>query len=273
VTELRVVSAGVDSLYLSARGELWDGLLPLLAGLRAGAEEAGEPRVCWFREEDGAFLVRSHGWRRFPYLLSSPRMELCLGAPTPFPDAYVMVRSAFIHTVGAEAAVAAVRHLLERYVFSAAFIISVARVDVYADEQGWVPVLSDFPNFVCRAVRRQVYEAPRRLHASGREISGITFGKGDVMARLYNKTLQMHATGDTWPELLWPDAVPGVAVWRTEFQFRSRGLRSLGLSGPEQVLERRQDLWDYGTHWLSLRTPSRHVRPSRWPEAPDDGAR
>ena len=268
MTGLRVVGTGVDSLYLSARGPLWDGILPLLADLRRGAEEAGEPMVCWFREEDGAFLIRPHGWRHFLYLLNSTKMELCLGAGTHYPDAMVMMRSSFIHTVGVEAAVEAVEQILSRYVFSGPFTTSVGRIDVYADQQGWVPTIADFPNFTCRAVRRQVFEVPCRLHTSGREVSGMTFGRGDVVARVYNKTLQMRVTDTSWPELLWPDAEPGVTVWRTEFQFRSRGLRSFDLADLHDVLRRRQDLWEYGMHWLSLRAPAKHVKRSRWPEAP-----
>lgn len=73
---------------------------------------------------------------------------------------------------------------------------------------------------------------------------------------------------ETWPELLWRGATADKPVWRVEFQVRGRALRAFGVSAVDDVLAARQDLWEYGTRWLSLRQRQRTLNRSRWPESP-----
>ena len=94
------------------------------------------------------------------------------------------------------------------------------------------------------------------------------FGKGDHVARVYNKSLEMAISGHTWPEMLWQGADPEQAVWRIEFQFRREVLAAMGLTGMDDVVRHRQGLWDYGTRWLSLRSRIADTNRARWPLAP-----
>ena len=261
---LRVLASGVDSLYASVPGELKDGVIAMLIEHRAKTDKGGA--VMTFREEDGHFLVRPHGWRGYPFWLSSPRYEVFVGAAAPFPPVYVALHSPYIHTLGVEAAVGEVQRQLGGLLRGEASLVP-SRIDLYADTQGWQPTAADFGRFVCRGVRRQLYEQPPQLHGSGRQLSGFMFGKGDVVARIYDKTLEMQVRGSTWQELMWHDRDPEDGVWRVEFQFRRRGLTTFGIRSMDQALRSRQDLWEYGTRWLSLRRPTRHMKMSRWPEA------
>jgi hypothetical protein len=262
---LRVLSAGVDSLYLSVRGELWDGLLPALADIRALGDEDGA--VVQLHDDDYAFLMRPHGWRGYPFWLSSPNVELMIGAAKPFPALYTMLHSAFIHSIGVETAVAEVERVLRADIIDGPVTLLPSRIDLYADVQGWTPRQSDFANFLCRGVSRRMFvEGPAQMHGQGRRLTGFVFGKGDVLARIYDKTVELRVRGQTWPALLWRDADPDRPVWRVEFQFRRRGLTSFGLGSGTDALERRQELWRYGTRWLSLRQPSPNAQRSRWPE-------
>jgi hypothetical protein len=262
---LRVLASGVDSLYASVPGELKNGVIEMLAEHRANADKGGA--VMSFRNEDGHFLVRPHGWRGYPFWLSSPRYELFVGAAAPFPPVYVALHSPYIHTLGIEEAVGEIQSQLTGLLCGEVSLVP-SRVDLYADTQGWQPTAVDFGRFVCRGVRRQLYEQPRQLHASGRRLSGFMFGKGDVVARIYDKTLEMQVRGSTWQELMWQDRDPADAVWRVEFQFRRRGLTTFGIRSMDEAFRSRQDLWEYGTRWLSLRRPTQHMKMSRWPEAP-----
>lgn len=221
----RVLGAGIDSVYLSARGTLRDDLLPRLAQQRSEAELSGEPVVVEFAAGESAYLLRPHGWRRYRYWLTSANVELFVGTAEPFPPVYVMLHSAYLHTVGAEVALAEVEAMLSRELFNGACVVTVSRADLYADVQGWSPRPSDADRFVCRAIRRRVYLAAAEAHRMRRELSGFTFGKGDLLARIYNKTRELAATGDSWPELLWEGADRDRPVWRVEFQFRSGALR------------------------------------------------
>ncbi len=131
--------------------------------------------------------------------------------------------------------------------------------------------MDDFDRFHCRGVRRRVYSMPAedQAHTRGRKPNGFVFGGGDLMARCYDKTLELHSRGSEWPKTLWVDWDQDQPVWRVEFQFRRRSLVSLGCSTPEEALAARQELWHYGTQWLSLRTPTSDSNRARWPEAPE----
>jgi len=123
---VRIVGAGVDTLYASARGTLREGLLEGFADMHGAAGE-------------------------------------------------------------------------RRDVFGPPPVVIPSPIDVYADTQGWVPAPEDFRRFVCRGVRRTLYEQPGRLHGQGRRLSGFTFGKGGIVARIYDKRLEMGRKGTTWP--------------------------------------------------------------------------
>ena len=248
------------------RGELIDGLLVALGDVRAlnpGAEvpislDGGPPDL----------MLRRHGWRGYPFWLSSPRYELCLGASDPFPPLYLQLHAEHIHSVGVESAVDDVEVVL-RDLFPRGCRAVASRVDVFADEQGWEPHHDDFHRFRCRALRRRTFEVPRQEHGYGRRLSGFTFGKGNLLARIYDKTLEAGVTGKTWPELLWEGRSPDRPVWRVEFQFRRPVLAAMGLTGMSDVIRHRQGLWEYRTRWLTLRTRVRDSNRARWPVAPE----
>lgn len=158
---LRILASGVDSLYASVRGRLRAGLLESLTEKRAAAGKDGA--VLSFGDQDGHFLLRQHGWRGYPFWLSSPRYELFLGAADPFPPGYVALHSSFIHTLGVEEAVEEVGRCLSDAVFEGEPSLVPSRIDVYADTQGWQPGIDDFERFICRGLRRQLYSQPRVL--------------------------------------------------------------------------------------------------------------
>ncbi len=265
MTAVRILAAGIDTLYVSVRGDLWDGLLPALRNM---VEMAGGETVAFsIRDAGPDFLLRPHGWRGYPFWISSPRFELCLGAAAPFPPAYVQLHAPYLHLLGVDDAVQEVEEFLAVDVFHGPLEMAASRVDVYADEQGWVPEPEDFHRFACRGVRRRMYEVPAQLHAAGRRLSGFSFGAGEVLARVYDKTLEMQVRGSTWQETVWAERDPDRHVWRVEFQFRREALQSFGVRSVADALRARQGLWEYGTRWLSLRRPTRHTRCSRWPEA------
>ncbi len=265
MTEVRVLASGIDSLYASARGELADGLVVALTDVRRFSPDAEVPLSLDGGEPN--LLLRRHGWRNYPFWLSSPRYELCIGAPDPFPPVYVQLHAEHIHTVGIGAAVGDVEAMLVRDLFPHGCRVIASRADVFVDEQGWEPERGDFPHFRCRAMRRRVFEVTRQEHGYGGRLSGFTFGKGDLVARIYDKTLECAVTTKSWPELLWQGRNANRPVWRVEFQFRRPLLEAIGLMGTGDVVRRRQGLWDYGVRWLSLRAPGGDSNPARWPVA------
>jgi hypothetical protein len=212
-------------------------------------------------------MLRRYGWRGYPFWLSSPRYEIAVGATDPFPAAYLQLHAAHIHAVGIEAAVRDAEAMLHRDLFPSGCLALASRADVFVDEQGWIPRSNDFALFHCRALRRRMFDVPRQQHGYGRQLSGFTFGKGDLLARVYNKSLEIAISGHAWPEMLWEGADVEQPVWRVEFQFRRPVLAAMGLNSLAAVLGHRQGLWDYGTRWLTLRTRISDTNRARWPVA------
>ena len=266
MSALRVVASGIDSLYASARGELVDGLLQVLTELRRASPDADVPLNLHGGPPD--LMLRRYGWRGYPFWLSSPRYEIAIGAADPFPAAYLQLHAAHIHSVGIEAAVHDAEAMLHRDLFPQGCRTIASRADVFVDEQGWIPQHGDFALFHCRALRRRMFDVPRQQHGYGRQLSGFTFGKGDLLARVYNKSLEIAISGQTWPEMLWQGGDAEEPVWRIEFQFRRPVLGAMGLNGMDDVVRHRQGLWDYGARWLTLRSRVSDTNRARWPLAP-----
>ncbi len=271
MAELRILSAGVDTLHCSVRGELQDGLLVFLEALKAEAQHSKEAQVVTWGEQSLSVALRPHGWRSYPFWAGSPNIEVAIGAPSPFPPVFIQAHSAYLHSRGADQAVAEISEWLAANVMRAEPLLGISRLDLYCDTQGWLPAVEDFDKFHCRAVRRRTYSVPiyEQAHLRGRKASGFVFGGGDLMARCYDKTLELSVRGSEWPKALWLGWDQDQPVWRVEFQFRRRSLVSLGCSTPEEALSARQELWRYGTQWLSLRAPSPDSNRARWPEAPE----
>ena len=265
---LVAVSAGVDSLYLSVQGTLKDGVAEAFGSLRALAEDGDDGVVPFDMGEDmGLYLLRPQRWRRYPIWLTSPRWELMLGASPPLPVAYVQVHAAFLHLVGVEEAVQRVIRGVRDFVVAAD--MTVSRIDVYADTQGWTPP-DDIDRYVCRARKRDgFYDVPAQEHAEGRRLTGLRFGRGEMLARIYDKTCELRSRDETWPQVIWQDADPAQPVWRVEFQVRHGKLKERGLHRLTDVLARRDALWEYATEWLSLRVPTGAQMRCNWPVAPE----
>ena len=261
----------MDTLHCSVRGELQDGLLVFLEALKEESQRTNELQVVIWGEQSLSVALRPHGWRSYPFWASSPNIEVAIGAPAPFPPVFIQTHSAYLHSRGADQAVAEISEWLEANVMRDEPVLGASRLDLYCDTQGWLPAVGDFDKFHCRAVRRRTYSVPAydQAHLRGRRASGFVFGGGDLMGRCYDKTLELHSRGSEWPKTLWVDWDQDQPVWRVEFQFRRRSLVSLGCSTPEDALAARQELWHYGTQWLSLRTPTSDLNRARWPEAPE----
>jgi hypothetical protein len=88
------------------------------------------------------------------------------------------------------------------------------------------------------------------------------------VARLYDKGAEITHSGKDWMRTVWGDRLdPSKPVWRMEFQLRREVLAECSLHEPEDVLQKRQDLWSYAMRWLSLRSAGPSERRTRWPVA------
>src|SRR4029077_9703142 len=173
--------------------------------------------------------------------------------------------SAFIHEVGPSSALAELKSFVEVALQADIVGALCSRVDIYTDFQGWVPRPHDYGRFVTRSRRNTAHVA---IHHDGRRFTGFTFGRDEIVARLYDKSAELTHSGKDWMRTIWGEQLDASKpVWRMEFQLRRTVLAQCSLQTPEDALQKRQDLWTYATQWLSLRSPRPGTRRTRWPVA------
>jgi hypothetical protein len=147
-----------------------------------------------------------------------------------------------------------------------AVLLSVNRLDLFADFQGWEPTGDSRHEFVCRAKSRVTFEEDEVF-------TGLNFGRrktGTLCVRLYDKTIRAEEDGEGQWKMIWGEKFdPAKSVLRIEFEFGGAGLRQFNLSSPEEVLDATGALWTYLTgDWLSHRVPGPDQTKSRWAVSP-----
>ena len=262
-SSVRVLAAGIDSLYVSFKGETDAARLDGIEFLKVRAQETGQPQL-FLPVDDRKALVQPSGWGSYRYWLRCGDFDVFLGRGQSLPAAYARIASEFIHEVGP------IRALADLRSFVAALLDQVddticSRLDIYADFQGWVPRSEDYHRFITRSRRNTSHIA---VHHDGRRFTGFTFGRDAMVARLYDKSLEIRHSGKGWMREVWADRLdPSVPVWRLEFQLRREVLAECSLTTPEDVLAQRPNLWAYAMQWLSLREPTPGATRTRWPVA------
>ena len=266
---LRVLASGVDTLHASVRGVVRSEVWELLEDAKRRAQAEDEQVPFDFPVTSGGFLLRQHGWRGYTYWLSSPDFELMLGRSEKFPAVVCQLHAAYLHSVGVVWALEFAELLLRHDVFAGAYELLVSRLDLYADFQGWVPVLEDLHRFVGYGRNRRGFEERNEAFTTGDRLTGLMFGRDALVARLYDKTQEIRRRGISWLPDLWGVDVRGEPVWRLEFQFRRKVLVEFHLRSVDDTLASLQDLWRYAVGaCLSLRIPTTNRRRTRWPFDP-----
>jgi hypothetical protein len=120
-------------------------------------------------------------------------------------------------------------------------------VDVQFDEKLWSPELADF--MVTRAKKRSI-------HFGMKGMETFTVGKNVLMARLYDKPLEIaEKSKKTWMYEIWGierGKVEGKTI-RVEFQLRREILKELGVGKLHDFLKDSDRVWAYCTKkWLKF---------------------
>lgn len=260
---------GVDSLYLSYPGELSreaDNRLKELKQL-AQSSEPSEIAKAQLPLAGHIFEVKEKGASLFPYILEDGAFRIQLSRPGhKAPMAYVKVSAKFLAHVGpveAERQLYALLSELGELKESA----NVSRIDLFVDFQSSFDMEDwDRHAWVTRASAINAYSV------SG-QFSGWSIGLGGIIsARLYNKLLEIIASGKEWIIPLWQKGGwdnTGV-IWRLEFELKREVLTQKGISKLAEVMNHLNGLWSYATtEWLRLTLPNADDKTrSRWPIHP-----
>jgi hypothetical protein len=270
----RVLASGVDTVHLAMRGVLRPEVWERLEEARREAQATDEVVPVELGGSGQAFNVKGHGLRGYALWLSSPDYEVLLGKSEKFPAALVQLHSAYLHSMGARAAVELACSAIAHDLFAGGVEVTVSRLDLYADVQGWPLEVADLLRFVSNGRSRRGYPQSEpdgdQVHTFGRRTTGFVFGRKDLMCRIYDKTTEIRRRDRvSWLPDLWGAYSSDEPVWRVEFQVRRPVLVEFGLRTVREALDGLQDLWRYCTvDWLTYRQPSRDRRVRRWPIDP-----
>ncbi len=142
----------------------------------------------------------------------------------------------------------------------------VSRVDICADSDSVVFKQIDTKGVITRARKKEDCFVSGE-HTNGRRFSGFRVGiGGPLLARIYNKTMEIQKSGKDWFKQIWREHGWNEEkdVWRVEFQLRREVLKEFSINTIEDLLEKEEGLWAYLTHeWFTIRQPSRD-NVSRW---------
>ena len=259
---------GIDSLYLSYPGQLSKSVDAELRELKKLAQDRDDLAAkAQYKLGEHIFEVKDKSSGLFPFTIEDNAFQIRLSAhhAKSMPMAYVKVSSDYLShktPAEAEAHLSALRHSLGEVSPP-----KVSRIDLYVDFASAV----DMEGWSRRAWVTKASSVSQ--YAQDQIFTGWLIGAGSaLMARLYNKRIEIQKSGKTYLESLWREAGWDSVepVWRLEFQFKREVLDQLGLNSVPGVLGNLNGLWSYvTTEWLKLTMPSESDKTrSRWPIHP-----
>ncbi len=265
----KILRLGMDSLYLSFRGEILPAVEQELGDkkLLAQSRRKEDQALAQYPVKGHLFEVRRSGERLFPHVLEDGayRISLASGDSRKLPFAYVKVSSDLLAHKGPEAALDELMVILDELAGQYERFPTISRVDLFADFQTSFHLGKlDREAWVTRADGVDSYSRKGRF-------SGWVVGVGgQISARLYDKTLEI-AQKKHKPYLLdlWARAGrnPELPVWRLEFQLRREVLDQLGIRSFASLMQNQGGIWGYATqNWLRLAEPQKaDSNRGRWP--------
>jgi hypothetical protein len=286
---VKIVLAGIDTLWLSVKGTLDEALMTELERLKELAQQVKESVPSSWSFAGQTLYVEPYGagkgfWR---WVLRCDAVMLDVGMGEYAPICRAQVASEYLWQVGAGDAVSSVDHFL-RDLFGPQVHISPSEVHPCVDVAGLTPGMLSETGLVGRS-RRRMKELPEdrgegtALPAGEaqqwcRKASGYALSRGGPQScAIYDKVLEIKQKSgkiwffDLWRANGWDGQAP---VTRIEFRSKREFLRAFGLvDGGElnhyDLLDRLGDLWRYNTsEWLRYCIPTADVNRSRWPVHP-----
>lgn len=284
---VKMVLAGVDTVWLTVQGELSDELAAKLDALKEKAQVVGEAVSSRWRFDGEWLLVEPYGagkgaWR---WVVRCPdRLMLDIGLGKHGPICRAQIASAYLWHKGAGAAIGLVDGALRR-LFGKDVVISLSEVHLCVDVAGLHPDDLTRAGFLTRA-RKWGGLAPEeagnegvtlpemQIEGWGRRIVGCQFApRAAHSCVIYDKLLELrqHSPDKVWFLDLWrAGGWDGKApITRIEMRYKRDFLREAGLLDHIDVLNRLGDLWRYSTEvWLRYCVPTTDVNRARWPVHP-----
>ncbi|WP_341232330.1 hypothetical protein [uncultured Methylophaga sp.] len=265
-SQTKILRVGIDSLYLSYQGELFEDKSIRLNQLKKLAQSNKETDIPLAQEniKGHLFEVKDRGRHPFAFILNDNhyRIEIAKLGAKRTPLTHAQISSELLTCQGAPLAVEVLTDIVSTLgiVTSSA---NVSRADLCVD------FITDYP--LSSITETQWVTRARDIDrfTVSRVFSGFVIGGGgNILARLYNKSLEMIKTPRPYLQQIYNElgVLPEQQVWRLEFQFRRESLRQLGITSFHDLNSALGSLWRYGTEqWLRLCIPNETDKTqSRW---------
>jgi hypothetical protein len=273
--------AGVDSLVVGWPVDFFKFPEEERQTLRAAKEAAGKKlfgsdgaAFTWYGQD---FSMKASGAKGYEWIFENGDLNVRLAAEARggkvFPEVYVKFGSGFLWREGHENAWKATQDWLSTW--AAIGGGKVSRADLCSDFAIPLPEIDLCSELVSRGRKRgkraEVDMSEVADWQTGRKGTGYQVGKGDLMARIYDKREELLHTKKLWFEGLWREnGWDGDApVTRFEFQFRRKALKEFNVDSPQDLEWQKRELWGYATEeWMTVRECSEDTNRARWPVKP-----
>lgn len=260
------VHKGIDSLYLSFRGDIKEEILEELITKRELAKSDDEALQAQATMILGnhCFEVKDKGKGKYKFVLVDAwfHIQIAGGSKNKIPDVYVQISSELLNCTGLDKSLNLLRSVVSMLLISVDDE-SISRVDPFVD----FVTVKDF-----KALNDDLWVAVADSdtgYRENRKSTGCAFGKGGaITARLYNKTTEIMKTNkaffkEIWKKEGWEESQE---VWRIEFQLRKDFLNAMSTSSMPDLALTINDIWRYCTNdWLRLAVDDGTKNRSRWP--------
>ncbi|BBO18500.1 conserved hypothetical protein [Candidatus Brocadia pituitae] len=267
--EFKEVLKGIDSLYVSYKGTLKEGLKERLEEKKklAQSEDAKEQALAVMTIDDHCFEVLDKGTRWYSFILVDNWYHLQISGSKrqKLPQIYVQISSELLTCYGLDNAINELRKivpmLLEKIEEE-----TVSRTDVFTDftTNGELETIEKV-SWITRAQKTHKYW-------NGDIFTGWTIGQGgDILARLYDKTVEIEKSRKDYLREIWEKQGWDTfqRVWRLEFQLRRELLGQMKINTYSSLMEKINDMWKYCTRdWLRLAIKETTINRTRWKTNP-----
>ena len=259
------VFKGVDSLYISYRGELREGVKECLEEKKRLAQSDDETEQALSRMVINfhLFEVKDRGAKGFSFILVDNwyRIQISGSEKKVMPTIYVQVSSELLTGHGPESAISRLRKIVKKLLVKIEEE-TVSRADIFVDFTT-NEKLEDIKSisWITRAKKLAVF---RYCDA----FTGLVIGQGgDISARIYDKTLEIGESNKYYLKEIWEkrgwDTIQ--TVWRLEFQLKRVCLKEMSINTFSNLMEKVNSLWVYCSNdWLRLAVKDETVNRTRW---------
>jgi hypothetical protein len=264
-----LILKGFDTLEFGLKVESYESSLrshlDIFKKLKEEAQETGVEKTIFLNNV--AMTVHRSGKSLYPYRLSCDDFIIFFADKElkTNPPVFVHFLSGYIWSFGLSGAY---QHFEEWFksLTDSYFRNQVSRVDICADSDLVTFRQIDAKGVITRAKKKEECFVNGE-YTNGRKFSGFRVGiGGPLLARIYNKTLEIQRSGKDWFKQIWRELEwnEDKDVWRVEFQLRRKVLKEFSIHTVEDLLEKENSLWAYLTReWFTIRQPSQD-NVSRW---------